>query len=160
MGLRDGPLSARGGLTGSRKMKASLGASKNSEFLRLVERTEDAFATSDDSAVEDVRRILCEVRTQYDHVHMAAEKREAELARLREAIRVADQSHSLGQDDFSKKEELRNTLEKQYNDTLKAIHEAQTARKVYDHMCCRIQKEQALLKEKLLKMESHLERKK
>jgi len=155
---RDGSLSARGGMTSSRRLKASLG-SKNSEFLRLVERSEDAFTNTDDTAVEDVRRILADVRTQYDDVHMQAEKREAELARLREAIRVADQSHSVGAAESFKKEDLRSALEKQYNDTMDQIKDAHTAKKVYSHMCGRIQKEQALLKEKLLIMEAHLERK-
>mmetsp|Transcript_28960 Transcript_28960/g.90252 ORF Transcript_28960/g.90252 Transcript_28960/m.90252 type:complete len:526 (-) Transcript_28960:30-1607(-) len=155
---RDGSLSARGGLTGSRKLKASMGT-RNTEFLRLVERTEDAFTSTDDTAVEDVRRILADVRTQYDHVHMEAERREAELSRLREAIRVADQSHSAGAAESFKREDARSALEKHYKDTMSQIKDAQTARKVYTHMCNRIQKEQALLKEKLLVMEAHLERK-
>lgn len=155
---RDGAQTARG-LSASRKLKASLLGSRNTDFLRLVERTEDAFTISDDSSVAEVRRILADVRTQYDHVHLEAEKRESELTRLREAVRMADASHSTGSDESSKKEDFRSSLEKQYDDTLKAIHEAQTARKVYNHMCGRIQKEQALLKEKLLVMEAHLERK-
>jgi len=132
---------------------------RNTEFLRLVERTEDAFTSTDDTAVEDVRRILADVRTQYDHVHMEAERREAELSRLREAIRVADQSHSAGAAESFKREDARSALEKHYKDTMSQIKDAQTARKVYTHMCNRIQKEQALLKEKLLVMEAHLERK-
>mmetsp|Transcript_57380 Transcript_57380/g.167993 ORF Transcript_57380/g.167993 Transcript_57380/m.167993 type:complete len:530 (-) Transcript_57380:78-1667(-) len=154
---RDGSLSARS-LTGSRRLKASMGT-KNSEFLRLVERTEDAFTSTDDTAVEDVRRILADVRTQFDHVHMEAEKRETELTRLREAIRVADQSHSAGAAESFKREDMRSAIEKQYKETMNQIKDAQTAKKVYSHMCGRIQKEQALLKEKLLVMEAHLERK-
>jgi len=154
-----GTLSTRGGLTGSRKLKASMQGSKNNDFLRLIERTEDAFTTTEDSAVEDVRRILADVRTQYDQVHVEAEKREAELWRLREAIRVADCSHSAGSDEFTKKEDFVTSLQKQYTDTMKAIFEAQTSKKVYNHMCDRISKEQALLKEKLHVMEAHLGRK-
>lgn len=156
---RDGTLSTRGGLTGSRKLKASLAGSRNTEFLRLVERTEDVFSTNDDSAVEEVRRILTDVRTQYDHVHMEAERKEAELTRLREAIRLADQSHGAGADESSKREELRASLEKQEEETRKAIHEERTKSKVYNHMRNRILKEQELLKEKLLSMEMHLQRK-
>eukprot|EP00931_Biecheleriopsis_adriatica_P074891 TRINITY_DN48868_c0_g1_i1.p1 TRINITY_DN48868_c0_g1~~TRINITY_DN48868_c0_g1_i1.p1 ORF type:complete len:530 (-),score=154.93 TRINITY_DN48868_c0_g1_i1:40-1629(-) len=156
--MKDGSLTARG-LTGSRKFKASLAGSRNTDFLKLVERTEEAFDTGDDTAVEEVRRILADVRTQYDHVHLEAEKREAELSRLREQIRVADRSHGPGTDESTKKEDSRNALEKSLSDTLKAIHEAETAKKVYKHMCGRISREQALLREKLLQMESHLQRK-
>jgi len=147
------------GLTASRKFKASLAGSRNTDFLKLVERTEDAFTSSDDTNVEEVRRILSDVRTQYDHVHMEAEKQEAELARLREQIRVADRFHGSGTDESTKKEDSRLAIEKQFNETNKAIHEARTAKKVYGHMTERIQKEQALLKEKLLMMEVHLGRK-
>lgn len=108
---------------------------------------------------EEVHRILSDIRKQYDHVHMEAEKREAELVRLREAVRVADQPHGGGLDESSKTEEMRTTLERQIEDTRAAIKEGQTATKVYTHMCGRIQKEQSLLKEKLLIMEGHLQRK-
>mmetsp|Transcript_58354 Transcript_58354/g.126178 ORF Transcript_58354/g.126178 Transcript_58354/m.126178 type:complete len:531 (-) Transcript_58354:190-1782(-) len=154
---RDGTLSARG--SSSRRLKATYAGSRNSDFLKLVERTEDAFSVGDDSAVEDVRRILSDVRSQYDQVHLEAERREAELVRLREAIRIADQTHSTGAEETSRKEDVRSVLEKQHADTLEEIHEAQTARKVYTHMLSRISREQALLKEKLLTMEAHLDRK-
>mmetsp|Transcript_50031 Transcript_50031/g.140262 ORF Transcript_50031/g.140262 Transcript_50031/m.140262 type:complete len:536 (-) Transcript_50031:212-1819(-) len=153
-------LGRSGGLRGSNKLKTlALTGTRNSDFLRLVERTQDAFSVTDDSEVEDVRRILAEVRTQYDNVHMEAEKREAELVRLREAIRIADLSHSAKADEQGRKDDVRASLEKQHQETLREIHEAQTAKKVYTHMCGRISKEQALLKEKLLLMDSHLNRK-
>ncbi|CAE8587378.1 unnamed protein product, partial [Polarella glacialis] len=155
----DGTLSARGGSNSSRKFKAALVGTRNTDFLKLVERTEDAFSSTEDTAVEEVRRILADVRTQYDNVHLEAERREAELTRLREMIRIVDNSHGSGADESSKKEDSRLSLEKQLTDAQKAIHEAQTAKKVYAHMCGRIQKEQSLLKEKLHMMEAHLGRK-
>eukprot|EP00427_Karlodinium_veneficum_P061497 CAMPEP_0169376730 /NCGR_PEP_ID=MMETSP1017-20121227/38829_1 /TAXON_ID=342587 /ORGANISM="Karlodinium micrum, Strain CCMP2283" /LENGTH=469 /DNA_ID=CAMNT_0009475799 /DNA_START=122 /DNA_END=1531 /DNA_ORIENTATION=+ len=136
-----------------------MAGTRNNEFLRLIERTEDAFANSDDPAVEDVRRILTDVRTQYDHVHMEAEKKETELQHLREAIRVADQSHSARDTESTKQDDHRTGLEKQYSETTKSITEAMTARKVYKHMLDRITKEQAILREKMLCMDQHLERK-
>eukprot|EP00930_Biecheleria_cincta_P079329 TRINITY_DN6711_c0_g1_i1.p1 TRINITY_DN6711_c0_g1~~TRINITY_DN6711_c0_g1_i1.p1 ORF type:complete len:541 (+),score=141.28 TRINITY_DN6711_c0_g1_i1:41-1624(+) len=162
MAAKDGTLSARGAsLTSSRKLKHSLAdaGKTNAAFLKLVERTEDAFTSQDDTAVEEVRRILADVRTQYDQVHLEAEKREAELTRLREQIRVVDRSHGSGTEASVKQEEMRVKIEKQLEDTLKAIHEAQTAQKVYTHMCGRISREEALLREKLLAMEGHLQRK-
>merc|ERR1719163_1760931 len=92
-GSGSGNMSTRGKTRNLKTM--SMAGTRNNEFLRLVERTEDAFTNTDDPAVEDVRRILTDVRTQYDHVHMEAEKKENELQHPREAIRVADQSHSV-----------------------------------------------------------------
>lgn len=140
-------------------MKATLVGTRNNDFLRLVERTEDAFTHGDDSAVADVRKILEDVRKQYDHVHSEAEKRAAELERLREAIRVADQAHGLGAEDLSRRDDTRANIDKQTKETLSLIKEAQTSKKVYNHMLNRITKEQILLKEKLLVMEAHLGRK-
>jgi hypothetical protein len=161
-GSRDGTgtLSARGGMTSSRRLKtSSMAGTRNNEFLRLVERTEDAFASTDDPAVEDVRHILTDVRTQFDHVHMEAERKEAELMHLREAIRVADHAHGARDNESTKQEDYRASLDKQYADTTKAMEEAKTAKKVYKHMLDRISKEQAILREKMLCMDSHLERK-
>lgn len=142
-----------------RRLKANVTESRNTDFLKLVARSEEAFQTPDDTAVEEVRRTLADVRAQYDLVHLQAEKREAELSRLREAIRVADIAHSSGMDESTKREDVRGSLEQQLQDAEVGIKEAQTARKVYNHMLGRVQKEQALLKEKLLLMESHLNRK-
>ncbi|CAK8990852.1 Protein terminal ear1-like [Durusdinium trenchii] len=144
---------------------ASLAGSRNTEFLKLVERTEGAFQSGDDTAVEDsgncleVRRILAEVRVQYDQVHLESERREAEIAKLREQIRVADRSHGYGADESTKKEDSCHAINKQFEETTRALVEAKTSKKVYTHMCERITKEQALLKEKLLLMEAHLQRK-
>lgn len=155
-----GSLSARGGMSSSRRLKTSTQVgTRNNEFLRLVERTEDAFTASEDPAVEDVRRILTDVRTQYDHVHMEAEKRDGELQHLREAIRVADNSGSARDFESLKQDDHRVSIEKQLEDTLKAIKDAQTAKKVYSHMLNRITKEQSILREKMLCMDHHLERK-
>merc|ERR1719310_890984 len=104
---------SRGGMSSSRRLKtASLVGTRNNDFLRLVERTEDAFTNSDDPAVEDVRRILTDVRTQYDHVHMEAEKKENELQHLREQIRVCDNSHSVRDFESSKQDDHRGGMEK------------------------------------------------
>merc|ERR1719335_1294659 len=107
---RDGSLSGRGG-SSARKMKATLAGSRPNEFLTLVERTADAFVQSDDSAVEDVRRILTDVRQQYDSIHSEAEKKESELQRLREAIRVADSTHGQKADEVTRAEDVRTQLE-------------------------------------------------
>jgi len=130
-------------MTGTRKLKSTMlvGGTRNTEFLRHVERTEDAFAVTDDSAVEDVRRILSDVKGQYDQIHMDAQKKEAELVRLKEAIRTEDQKHCAGAEEHSKKEDVRAGLEKQYEDTNRQIAEALTAKKVYNHMLQRVQKE-------------------
>merc|ERR1719498_975978 len=50
-------------------------------------------------------------------------------------------------------------MEKQLEDTLRAIKDAQTCKKVYIHMLNRITKEQSILREKMQCMEGHLSRK-
>lgn len=153
-------MSGRGGMTSSRRLKTqSLVGTRNNDFLRLVERTEDAFTNSDDPAVEDVRRILTDVRTQYDHVHMEAEKKENELQHLREQIRVCDQCHGARDYESGKQDDEKGTMEKQFEDTVRAIKDAQTCKKVYVHMLNRITKEQSILREKMQCMEGHLQRK-
>jgi len=154
-----GSQSARGP-GASKKMKTMTNTGpRSNDFLTLVEHTTDAFVQSDDSAVEDVRKILADVRQQYDRVNSEAEKKAAELAQLREAIRVADASGSAKQDEVHQLEERKVTLEKQYEDAVAQIDDAQTNRKVYQHMLERTLHEQAVLKEKMLIMEKHLGKK-
>ncbi|CAE8736189.1 unnamed protein product [Polarella glacialis] len=124
-----------------------------------VERTTDALVTTDDGSLDEVRKTLIQVRQQYDAVHHEAEQKEARLRRVREEIRTADLLHASKGDDTHKLEENWGSLKLQYQDTLKRNKETQTARKVYEHMLARIQKEQAILKQKLLRMEEHMDRK-
>jgi len=133
--------------------------STNNDFIFLVENTVDAFSGQEDSAVEDARRILAEIRKQYDDVHNEAERREAELHQLRETIRQTDAATSMNSEEIYRMEEKRQSLEKQLTDTDDKIAEATTQKKVFQHMLERIKKEQTVLKQKLLKMESHLQRK-
>merc|ERR1719181_1051430 len=90
---------------------------------------------------------------------MEAEKKENELQHLREAIRVADGAHSARDFESSKADDHRGNMEKQLEETIKAIEDAQTSKKVYTHMLNRITKEQSILREKMLCMDQHLERK-
>ena len=53
-----------------------------------------------------MRRILADVRQQYDQVHLESERREGEIVKLREQIRVADRSHGYGADLSSKTEDF------------------------------------------------------
>jgi len=152
----DVPMSAR-----TRKFKNTLiMGGRGDDLLGSVERHMEVLSSkSDGSEVEDVRRILKEVRAQYDHVHLEAERREAELLRLKRAIAEADVGHGDGAPDSSKKEDRRLALEGEIDELNESILRAKEARKVYTHMGGRIQKEQSLLKEKLLVMEGHLGRK-
>jgi len=52
-----------------------------------------------------------------------------------------------------------NGLQEKFDETNKRITETKTSKKVYEHMLARIQKEQAILKQKMLKMEEHMSRK-
>merc|ERR1711977_331473 len=84
----------------SRRLKGTMTSGpRNSDFLTLVEQHTDAFVRNDDSAVEDVRKILADVRQQYDRVNSEAEKKAAELTQLREAIRAAETGAGANQDE-------------------------------------------------------------
>merc|ERR1712087_657163 len=78
---------------------------------------------------------------------------------VREAIRSADVLHGQRAEEAHRLDESWQSLEKQLEDTMKRIKETQTSRKVYEHMLARIQKEQAILRQKMLKMEEHVARK-
>jgi len=128
-------------------------------FTRFVERTAEAFVSGDDMSVEDVRRTLLTVRQQYDLVHHEAEQKEAKLRSVREAIGAADRLHNQKADETGHHDDKCKAFEQQLQDTKKRIMDTQTSRKVYEHMLARIQKEQAILKQKMLRMEDHLGRK-
>jgi len=135
-------------------------ASSSLNFVRLVERTTDALVTGDDGALEEVKKVLIEVHTQYDKVHQEAESKENRLRRLREDIRAADQQHLTKGDSGKRIDDRHGELEEQIEEVRKKHHETQTSRKVYEHMLARIQREQAILKQKMFMMEDHLDRKK
>lgn len=159
---KDESQSLRGGSISSRS-KSGTSAPQNLHslnFLKLVERTTDNFVGGDDTAVEDVRRILLQVRSQYDTVHHEAEQKELQLKKIREQIRAADASHSNRADETHRLEDSWNQLTDKFEETNKRITETKTSKKVYEHMLARIQKEQAILKQKMLKMEEHITRKK
>lgn len=158
---KDGSLSARGSAMSSRsKAGSNLPQSVQSlNFMKMVERTTDNFVGGDDTAVEEVRRILLQVRSQYDVVHHEAEQKEAQVKQIREKIRAADNSHSGNADEAHKLEDTHNQLKEKLEETLRRSDETKTSRKVYEHMLARIQKEQAILKQKMLKMDEHMTRK-
>ena len=83
-----------------------------------------------DSAVQDVRRILQDIRRQYDDVKAEAERKEEELSKLREAIRVSDRNVGSKGDEVDKLEDTRLALIKQLDGTNECITEAQTNKKV------------------------------
>jgi len=154
-----GPPSAR-----ARRPRAPIGTLQpnaiSQNFLALVERTTEAFGHGDDTAVGDVRRTLMQVRQQYDTVHHEAEAKDAKLRHLREEIRLVDMTSGQKAEETHRLDESLRLLNLQHQDTVTRQKEASTSRKVYEHMLARIQKERAILKQKLLKMEEHLQRKK
>jgi len=121
-------------------------------FLKMVERTTDNFVGGDDTAVEEVRRILLQVRSQYDSVHYEAEQKDAQLRSLREQIRAADNSFSGRGEESHRLEDAHQQLQEKSEETYRRISETKTSKKVYEHMLARIQKEQAILKQKMLNL--------
>lgn len=159
---KDGSLSARGGSMTSRSRSSTNNVPMNihsTNFLKLVERTTDNFDGGDDTGAEEVRRILLQVRSNYDAVHHEAEQKEAKLKQLREQIRAADASHFNRSEDTHKLDDSWNQLQEKFDETTKRIIETKTSKKVYEHMLARIQKEQAILKQKMLMMDQHMGRK-
>merc|ERR1719401_964224 len=128
-------------------------------FLKVVERTTDNFVGGEDTALADVHRILLQVRSQYDAVHFEAEQKEAQLKKIKEQTRAADYAHGNRSEETQRLEDQWNQLEEKLKETKSRTEETMTNKKVYEHMLARIQKEQSILKEKMLKMEDHTSRK-
>lgn len=128
-------------------------------FVGQAEDTVHSFAALSTDWVHDVFNTLTQVRREYDAVHNEAEQKEAQLRRLREDIQVADRIATQNQDELQQCQHQCQELETQYKATLAQIEDSQTSRKVYLHMSARLEREQAILKEKMLKMEQHLGRK-
>merc|ERR1719321_1861416 len=143
----------------AQKLKKAMLSTRPNPFTTLVENTVDAYTASGDGAVEDVRRILADLRRQYDEVHNEGERKEQECLRLREAVRQAESNFSTRSEDAYKYEDQKVSLSRQLEETTESITEALTNRKVYQHMLERLKKERALLKQKLVQMEAHLTRK-
>merc|ERR1719321_2452183 len=143
----------------AQKLKKAMLTTRPNPFTTLVENTVDAYTASGDGAVEDVRRILADLRRQYDEVHNEGERKEQECLRLREAVRQAENNVSTRSEDAYKYEDQKVSLTRQLEETTESITEAFTNRKVYQHMLERLKKERALLKQKLVQMEAHLTRK-
>jgi hypothetical protein len=126
------------------------------EFTSLVEHTVDAFTENDDSAVEDVRRILHDLRKQYDDIHSEAEQKELELGRLRETVRAAESQQGLSVEEIHGLEATRAKLKQKCEESTQKIQEALTNKKVYENLLERTKKEQAALREKMNHMEQYL----
>eukprot|EP00928_Gymnodinium_smaydae_P055252 TRINITY_DN38846_c0_g1_i1.p2 TRINITY_DN38846_c0_g1~~TRINITY_DN38846_c0_g1_i1.p2 ORF type:complete len:526 (+),score=167.00 TRINITY_DN38846_c0_g1_i1:150-1727(+) len=150
------PLSSRG-----HKPPAPTGAqtARTQHFLKQLEHVTEAFVCDDNASVEVVRRVLLQVRKQYDAVHHEAEQKEAQLRRLREDIRTLDALSGQKNDEAHKTHCACEALEAIFQQTRQQILETNTSRKVYVHMLARMQKEQAILRQKMLIMEAHLSRK-
>mmetsp|Transcript_97184 Transcript_97184/g.173136 ORF Transcript_97184/g.173136 Transcript_97184/m.173136 type:complete len:499 (+) Transcript_97184:96-1592(+) len=129
-------------------------------FVRLVNRITDSLVTNDDGALDEVKKVLIQVHQQYDAVHSEAEVKESKLRKLREEIRTADQLHMNKGDTTKRIDDNFVELETQYQDVINRNKEIQTSKKVYEHMLKRIQREQAILKQKMFQMEEFLDRRK
>jgi len=125
----------------------------------MLEGMVERFTVGEDNAVQDVAAILSDIRTQYDEVRCESDMKEKELQRFRSLIKQADNANGQKQDEVFKLDDTVLSLERQLEEGKEAIAEALMNRKVYEHMLERLKKEQAILKQKQLKMEEHLKRK-
>jgi chromosome segregation ATPase len=152
-----------GGSTARKETRAKKRFGKlpvNTAYVNALEDMVDRFNIGgDDNAVDDVGSILSDIRAQYDDVRYESERKEKELNRIRNLIRQADSANGNKQDEVYKLDDTVQSLTKQFEESQAAIDEAQINRKVYEHMLERLKKEQAIMRQKLLRMEEHLARK-
>eukprot|EP00452_MALV-II_sp_L67-6_P000127 gene127-122_t len=147
---------AAGSGTTPRKRKVG-GAPRTSDFANSLEHTVHVFAQQEDSLVEDMQKNLMETRKQYDDVHAEAERKETELNRIREAIRIAEMAKSGSRSDRDTQlEEQKEQFQKQYEEAQEKILECTTNKKVYTHVLERSRRELAVLKQKVGRMEATL----
>lgn len=129
-------------------------------FLKLAERTKDIFSVGEDTAeIVHVRKQYDEVHRLYDRVHYEAEQKDARCRKVKEEIRSADLLHMDKAEEVDVLESQRTSLAEQLLQTDEQIKENKTNRKVYEHMLARTQKEQAILRQKMLLMAQYKDRK-
>eukprot|EP00747_Dinoflagellata_sp_TGD_P135086 gnl/TRDRNA2_/TRDRNA2_175419_c2_seq2.p1 gnl/TRDRNA2_/TRDRNA2_175419_c2~~gnl/TRDRNA2_/TRDRNA2_175419_c2_seq2.p1 ORF type:complete len:661 (+),score=146.55 gnl/TRDRNA2_/TRDRNA2_175419_c2_seq2:53-1984(+) len=137
---------------------------KANEFTNLVERTVDAFVPKDGSGagIEDVEKILAEIRRQFDEVHAAADLKEVELVDLRKELVLFDMKaeKEMGVEAYNYgPEETRESLQMKLHEAVSSTEEHLTTKRVYKHMLARLKKEVNIVRQKIKAMEDHLTRK-
>jgi len=131
-----------------------------SAFTKLVERTVDALRGGVvEGSYEDVRKILADIRKQYDDVHCEADKREAELGNIRREIRLIEAEGEVNVEEDSYNGLTREMALSRISEVCKEIEEAAEVRRVYQHMVERLNRELHIVQQKANIMEEHLARK-
>uniref|UniRef100_A0A0G4FKS0 Uncharacterized protein n=1 Tax=Chromera velia CCMP2878 TaxID=1169474 RepID=A0A0G4FKS0_9ALVE len=132
------------------------------QFVSMIEQNLEQYGQQDSTqvVVDDVRKILGEMRRQYDEVHRSCQALEEKFHTLKESIRQADNSHSMRLSELDRVEEQKQLLANDLKDALEKIEEARMNGKVYRHMLERIKKEQDTLRQTIIRMETRLSRRK
>lgn len=139
----------------SQKLKAG-NAIQMTDFTRLVEHTVDALrGGGNDQSFEDVKRILIDIRKQYDEVHCDAERREKELTAVRREIRLAEPVEKNNTyNGMSRADVLA-----QIDEVKREIKKAAEQQMVYKHLVSRLKREELIVQQKVRLMEQHYQRK-
>lgn len=131
-----------------------------SAFTKLVERTVDALRGGVvEGSYEDVRKILADIRKQYDDVHCEADKRESELVNIRREIRLIEAEGEVSVEEDSYNGLTREMALSRISEVCKEIEETAEVRRVYQHMVERLNRELRIVQQKASIMEEHLARK-
>lgn len=126
------------------------------EFHHFVDRAVESCTqgAGDEGTAEEVRQILTNLRKQFDELHSEAEKKEADLLQLREDIRAAERALDVRDPDNS-----REVMSAKVEEVTSDIADRAETKLVYEHMLNRLRKEVVILRQKVGKLDTHLERK-
>lgn len=129
-------------------------------FTNLVEHTVDAMRDSGGGqSYEELRRLLAEIRKQYDDVHCQAERVENEVAETRREIWAMELEADVPPEALSYSNLTREDLIKHDAAVCQEIFAAKEQKKVYHHMVERMRRELKIVQQKIKMMEGHLNRK-
>jgi len=115
--------------------------------------------TSDESSYDDLRRILSDIRKQYDEVHCLAEHCDSELVEMRRVNRILDLEAEEQPETLAYSSLTREKVQEQDDAIVAEIQHTGETKKVYKHMVACLQRELKIVQEKIKLMEGHLKRK-
>eukprot|EP00927_Polykrikos_kofoidii_P036014 TRINITY_DN30465_c0_g1_i1.p1 TRINITY_DN30465_c0_g1~~TRINITY_DN30465_c0_g1_i1.p1 ORF type:complete len:700 (-),score=131.53 TRINITY_DN30465_c0_g1_i1:200-2242(-) len=129
-------------------------------FTNLVEHTVDAMRESGSGqSYEDLRRLLAEIRKQFDDVHCQADRVESEVAETRRESRILELEANVPPEALAYSKLTREDLIAQDASVCQEIFAAREQKLVYQHMLARMRRELKIVQQKTMMMENHLNRK-
>lgn len=132
-----------------------------SNFALTVARTVDVLRGDGDAdACTDMRRILADIRKQFDDVHCEADRREEELVKVRREIRLLEaESERSPPELFEFASVGHEDLQRRLSEVAGEYDAASETKRVYQHMVSRLRRELQIVQQKVTIMQGHLRRK-